>query len=121
MPQLAVLLVAPFVSDALKGGQDETPVGEALGGIDGILVGRVEGAGVGVYVTSCTPAPATAAVPVQEELLVQPSRIMNVCNGVFAGTVYCTCAHTLPPDMHAAGGRLPVPVSSYTTSTPAAE
>ena len=31
--------------------------------------------------------------------------------------MYCTCAHTLPPEMQAAGGWLPVPVSSYTSST----
>ena len=36
-----------------------------------------------------------------------------------AGTVYCTCAQALPPLMQTAGGKLPEPVSSYTTSTPA--
>ena len=46
--------------------------------------------------------------------------MMYVCDGVLAGTVYCTCAHTLDPEMHAAGGLSPFPVSSYTTSTPAA-
>ena len=45
---------------------------------------------------------------------------MYVCGGALAGTVYCTCAHTLPPEIHAAGGLSPFPVSSYTTSTPVA-
>ena len=35
-------------------------VGTAVGAADG-----AEGAGVGVYVTSCTPAPVTTAVPEQ--------------------------------------------------------
>ena len=91
-------------------------VGTAVGAADG-----AEGAGVGVYVTSCTPAPATTAVPVQPLIWTQPSSIRYVCVGVPAGTVYCTCAHELAPEMHCAGGRAPVPVSSYTTSTPAVE
>ena len=48
----------------------------------------------------------------------QPSWIRYVCVAMPTGTVYRTCAHTLPPLIHTAGGRLPVPVSSYTTSTP---
>ena len=59
------------------------------------------GAAVGVYVTSFTPAgPAMTAVPEQIVAPMQPSRMMYVCSGVPAGTVYCTCAHTLPLDMH---------------------
>ena len=95
-------------------------VGEGVEPAMGMAV-AVVGAAVGAYVTSCTPAPATTAVPVQAVAPVQPSSIRYVCAGVPAGTVYCTCAHTLPPVMHCAGGRLPVPVSSYTTSTPVDE
>ena len=109
-------------------------VGSALGSAEGIaVVGRrvgtelgagvalKVGAAVGEYVTRDTPAPAITALPEHAVEPVQPSRMMYVCDCVFAGTVYCTCAHTLVPEMHAAGGRSPVPVSSYTTSTPVAE
>jgi hypothetical protein len=95
-------------------------VGLKVGIDDGATVFLNVGAAVGVYVTSCTPNPAMMAVPEHVVAPVQPSRIMYVCHKVPAGTVYCTCAHVLPPPMQAAGGRLPVPVSSYTTSTPAA-
>ena len=84
-------------------------------------MGIAVGISVGVKVTSCTPAPATTAVPEQVVAPRQPSWIRYVCDAAPAGTVYCTCAHTLPPSMHCAGGfPLPVPVSSYATSTPAA-
>jgi hypothetical protein len=106
-------------------------LGGVVGGIDGspgpvvgITVGSADGAdgtGVGAYVTSCTPAPDTTVVPEHNVMPSQPSWIRYVSVAVLAGTVYCTCAHTLPPDVHAAGGRPPVPVSSYTTSTPVAE
>ena len=71
--------------------------------------------------TKLTPVPEIAACPLQTDEPVQPSLIKYVCCGVPAGTVYCTCAHTLPPVMHAIGGWLPEPVSSYTTSTPTDE
>ena len=109
-------------------------VGSALGmavgaAVVGLRVGTELGAGVaatvgcavGEYVTRPTPTPEMATCPLHAVDPVQPSRMMYVCAGVPVGTVYCTCAHTLPPEMHAAGGRLPVPVSSYTTSTPLAE
>jgi hypothetical protein len=79
------------------------------------------GAAVGAYVTRLTPAPVIADVPWHDAEPTQPSRIRYVCKGTPAGTVYCTCAHTLPPEIHAAGGLSPFPVSSYTTSTPDAE
>ena len=76
---------------------------------------------MGEKVTRCTPKPATTAMPEQVVAPRQPSWIRYVCDAALAGTVYCTCAHTLPPSMHCAGGfPLPVPVSSYATSTPAA-
>ena len=96
-------------------------VGAKVGAEEGTGVALKVGAAVGEYVTRDTPLPAMAASPEHAVEPVQPSRMMYVCDGVFAGTVYCTCAHTLVPEMHAAGGRSPVPVSSYTTSTPAAE
>ena len=107
----------------------ETAEGAKVGTEDGRTVGRTVGEGValnvgcavGEYVTRPTPTPEMATCPLHAVDPVQPSRMMYVCAGVPAGTVYCTCAHTLPPEMHAAGGRLPVPVSSYTTSTPLAE
>ena len=89
-------------------------LGHAVGSADGVCVGS----GVGAYVTSCTPAPATTAKPEHDDEPMQPSWIRYVCVTVPAGTVYCTCAQKSLPDMHAAGGRLLVPVSSYTTSTP---
>jgi hypothetical protein len=68
-------------------------------------------------VTSCTPvAPETMAVPEQKVDPTQPSLTMYVWGGAPAGTVYCTCEHVPQPD----GGPAPEPVSSYTTSTPAA-
>ena len=96
-------------------------VGLELGDWLGTGVALKVGAAVGEYVTRDTPAPAITALPVHAVEPVQPSRMMYVCDGVPAGTVYCTCAQTLDPEMHADGGRSPVPVSSYTTSTPAAE
>jgi hypothetical protein len=109
-------------------------VGIELGAGVLVTVGAAEGRGVGsgvgftidvgdavgLYVTSCKPVPAMTAVPVHVVEPVQPSRMMYVWEAIANGTVYCTCAHTLPPEMQAAGGRLPKPVSSYTTSTPAA-
>ena len=96
-------------------------VGSRVGTELGAGVALKVGAAVGEYVTRDTPAPAITALPEHAVEPVQPSRMMYVCDGVFAGTVYCTCAHTLVPEMHAAGGLSAVPVSSYTTSTPAAE
>jgi len=97
-------------------------VGDADGdNVEGAGVTVKVGEGVGEYVTRPTPTPEMATCPLHAVDPVQPSRMMYVCAGVPVGTVYCTCAHTLPPEMHAAGGRLPVPVSSYTTSTPLAE
>ena len=68
-----------------------------VGCAEGSEVGRAVGARVGAYVTSCTPAPAIIAVPVQVVLPMQPSRIRYVCGRAPAGTVYCTCAHTSDP------------------------
>jgi len=103
----------------------ETAEGAKVGTEDGRTVGAGValnvGCAVGEYVTRPTPTPEMATCPLHAVDPVQPSRMMYVCAGVPVGTVYCTCAHTLPPEMHAAGGRLPVPVSSYTTSTPLAE
>ena len=125
-------VVGTIVGSAL-GANDGIAVGEseglAVGGevggavmiAVGIGLGRFVGVAVGAYVTSFTPAPDTTAVPEHNVMPMQPSWIRYVSVVVPAGTVYCTCAHTLPPDMHAAGGRPPVPVSSYTTSTPVAE
>ena len=112
-----------------------TTVGRAVGSTDGIGVGRAEGdcvgnadgAGVGgnvgkavgENVTSCTPGtPEITARPKHSSFPTQPSRMMYVCVGVPAGTVYCTCAHRSVPEMHCTGGPAPLPVSSYTTSTP---
>jgi len=78
------------------------------------------GAVVGANVTAVMPAPEMAVCPVHALLAMQPSRMTYVCAAVPAGTVYCTCAHELPPLMHTAGGRSALPVSSYVTSTPAA-
>ena len=61
-------------------------VGEGVEPAMGMAV-AVVGAAVGAYVTSCTPAPATTAVPVQAVAPVQPSWIRYVCAGVPAGTV----------------------------------
>ena len=102
-----------------------TSVGIDVGGgvgarVGKLLVGNRVGALVGANVTAVMPAPVMAAWPVQAPLAMQPSRIRYVCERVPAGTVYCTCAHELPPLMHCAGGKFAVPVSSYTTSTPAA-
>ena len=55
---------------------------------------------MGAYVTSCKPVPEMMAVPEQVVVPVQPSRMTYVCVTVPAGTVYCNCAQTLPPDMH---------------------
>ena len=96
-------------------------VGKAVGTELGAAVATMVGAKVGAYVTKARPAPATTTVPVHAVDPTQPSRIWYVCGGVLAGTVYCTCAHTLPPAKQAAGGLSPFPVSSYTTSTPDAE
>ena len=115
---------------AVVGRRVGTELGEKLGTcVVGAQVGAEEGTGValkvgpavGEYVTRDTPAPAITALPEHAVEPVQPSRIMYVCCGAPAGTVYCTCAHTLVPEMHAAGGLSPLPVSSYTTSTPIAE
>ena len=93
----------------------------------GDMVGNVEGAGVivkvgiavGALVTRLTPAaPEIAAFPLHVVVPEQPSRMMYVFVSESLGTVYCTCAHTFSPIMHCPGGRFPVPVSSYTTSTP---
>ena len=93
-----------------------------VGRIVGVELGIRVGVGVGLYVTRDTPAaPEMAARPEHDVEPMQPSRMRYVCDGVPAGTVYCTCAHTLVPEMHAAGGLSPLPVSSYTTSTPGAE
>ena len=78
------------------------------------------GVAVGAKVTAVMPDPEMADCPVHALLAWQPSRMMYVCEAVPAGTVYCTCAHALPPLTHTAGGPAPVPVSSYVTSTPAA-
>ena len=92
--------------------------GKKLGAGDGSVVGRA----VGLYVTRETPAaPETATLPMQPVLDKQPSRMMYVCVGMPAGTVYCTCAQTSLPEMQTAGGSSPFPVSSYITSTPVAE
>ena len=92
-----------------------------VGALEGCSVGKIVGIAVGEYVTRLTPTgPETTAVPEHLAALVQPSRIRYVCVVASAGTVYCTCAQTLS-QMQAAGGWSPVPVSSYTTSTPAAE
>ena len=100
-------------------------VGTCVGALLGDGVGRAEvgtavGDGVGAYVTSCTPAPATTAIPEHVNDPVQPSWIKYVCVAVPAGTVYCTCAHAVvpSPETHAVGAPAPLPVSSYTTSTP---
>lgn len=61
-----------------------------------------------------------ASFPTQAVLPRHPSLMTYVCTGQLRGTVNCTCAQILPFNMHAGGGRLPEPVSSYTTSTPAA-
>ena len=75
-------------------------VGSSVGTGDGRRVGRDDGAGVGAYVTSLTPAgPAMMAVPEHVVAPMQPSRMIYVCKGVPAGTVYCTCAHEFKP-MH---------------------
>ena len=75
-------------------------VGSKVGKGDGRRVGRDDGAGVGAYVTSLTPAgPAMMAVPEHVVAPTQPSRMMYVCKGVPAGTVYCTWAHEFRP-MH---------------------
>ena len=78
----------------------------------GADVGIVDGVMVGLNVTRLTPAPVMTAFPEQSVRPVQPSRMTYVWVAVPTGTVYCTCAHTLPPEMHCAGGRSPVPVSS---------
>ena len=96
-------------------------VGVKVGAEEGTSVALKVGAAVGEYVTRDTPLPAMATRPVHAVEPVQPSRMMYVCDGTPAGTVYCTCAHVVDPEMHAAGGLSPFPVSSYTTSTPAAE
>ena len=87
-------------------------VGSRVGTELGAGVALKVGAAVGEYVTRDTPAPAITALPVHAVEPVQPSRMMYVCDGVLTGTVYCTCAHTLDPEMHAAGGLSPFPVSS---------
>lgn len=107
---------------ATEGSDDGTGVGIIdgikLGAGDGSMVGRA----VGLYVTRETPvAPEMATLPMQPVFETQPSRMTYVCVGVLAGTVYCTCAQTSLPEIQTAGGLLPVPVSSYTTSTPVAE
>ena len=97
-------------------------VGSRVGTELGAGVALKVGAAVGEYVTRDTPAaPEMAARPVHDVEPVQPSRMRYVCDGAPFGTVYCTCAHVVDPEMHAAGGLSPLPVSSYTTSTPAAE
>ena len=96
-------------------------VGLNVGTELGTAVFTAVGAAVGAYVTRLTPAPVIATVPRHDAEPTQPSRIRYVCKGTPAGTVYCTCAHTLPPEIHADGGLSPFPVSSYTTSTPDAE
>ena len=100
-------------------------MGSAVGSDDGNGVGSGdgsgEGSGVGVDSTIVTPAPATNAVPWHAELAVQPSWTTYVCGAVPNGTVYCTCEQELPPAVQTAGGPLPVPVSSYSTSVPDAE
>jgi len=95
-------------------------VGRAVVDVVGTAVGTAVcvGAAVGPYVSRWTPVPATTAKPEHVDEPVQPSWIRYVCVAVPAGTVYCTCAQESLPDMHAAGGRLLVPVSSYTTSIP---
>ena len=53
-----------------------TLVGEAVGAVVGTLLGAtvaIVGAGVGLYVTRCTPAPATTAVPEHVDEPKQPS------------------------------------------------
>ena len=103
------MLVGMTVGKGWVGRADGVAVGAALGAV---------GVAVGAYVTSCTPAPDTTAVPEHDVLPWQPSWIRYVCVAVPAGTVYCTCAHELPLSLHAAGGWLPEPVSSYATSVP---
>lgn len=75
-------------------------VATAVGAMVGPTDGTNEGWRVGEYVTSCKPAPAMMAVPEQAVWPVQPSRIIYVWVAVPAGTVYCTCAQTLVPEMH---------------------
>ena len=111
------------LSEGLAEGKAEgcALVGEAVGAMVGMLLGAavaIVGAAVGLYVTSCTPAPATTAIPEHVDEPVQPSWIKYVCIAVPAGTVYCTCAQRSVSEMHCAGGPAPLPVSSYTTSTP---
>ena len=85
------IMLGPCPTD--EGAAVASAVGTADGGIDGMpgpVVGITEdkeGAGVGTYVTSCTPAPATTAVPEHAVAPVQPSWIRYVCAGVPAGTV----------------------------------
>lgn len=107
-------------------------VGTGVGGVtglgegsdDGEAVGRADGRGegcmVGGYVTIASAAPDTASLPTQLVDPRHPSLTTYVCVGVPAGTVYCTWAQVFPLLMHTAGGKDPVPVSSYTTSTPVA-
>ena len=92
-----------------------TIVGEAVGRLEGRAVGDK----VGGNVTKRIPwTPEIAAFPEQVELPIHPSLIIYCWRGVPAGTVYCTCAQTFSAKMHGDGGLSPVPVSSYTTSTP---
>jgi hypothetical protein len=121
-------VVGPAEGRSEGAGEGSAVVGRSVGMLVGIRVGVAEGAegaalgavgvAVGAYVTRCTPAPDTTAVPEHDVLPWQPSWIRYVCVAVPAGTVYCTCAHTLPLSLHAAGGWLPEPVSSYATSVP---
>ena len=115
------VVVGSALGSALGSADGRAVVGSNVGIELGAAVLTNVGAAVGAYVTRLTPAPVIADVPEHVDEPMQPSRIRYVCGGVLAGTVYCTCAHTLPPAIQAAGGRLPEPVSSYTTSTPDAE
>ena len=57
-----------------------TTVGKAVGllVVGWAVVGTAVGAGVGAYVTSCTPAPATTAIPEHVDDPKQPSWIKYV-------------------------------------------
>jgi len=97
--------------------------GNAVGATVGSETGLAEGAGVGMRVGCCVggkaiavtpvePIPATAKRPVQDVAPMHPCSTINVCLGVPAGTVNCTCAHESAPLIHCGGGGLFGPMSS---------
>ena len=111
----------PAAEGLTEGAKVGSALGNGVGKVVGMGVAANVGAAVGANVTSFTPVPAIAALPEHVVWPVQPSRMMYVWVAAPTGTVYCTWAHTVLPEMQAEGGRLPVPVSSYTTSTLVAE